>query len=149
MRLSSLCARLCASVLLPLTLSCSRGEPTKQDHGRAPGSETDPASESRGAHPIASNSAVAAAEQHGTRLQGPLADNEGRNFEGRLQLRVTGLREPLQIRYLSRGERGRLQLEREGSSGFDAIFAGDQVIVLDHSRRRYRAQELKQVPKKS
>ncbi len=96
---------------------------------------------------MGSSMAVASAERQGTRLEGPRAENEGRNFEGRLQLRVSGLAQSLQIRYLSRGERGRLQVERTGGSGFDAIFAGDQVIIIDHAQRRYRARDLNDIPK--
>jgi hypothetical protein len=67
-----------------------------------------------------------------------------------LQLRVTGGPQPLELRYLSRGERGRLQIDRPGSAapGFDVIFAGDQALVLDHAGRRYSARDLNNVPKK-
>lgn len=75
----------------------------------------------------------------------------GRNFEGRLQVRVNGLPQPLEVRYLSRGERGRLQVERPGARGgsFDVIFAGDQALVLDHTRRGYKAHDLNDVPPRS
>jgi hypothetical protein len=131
--------------------SCSRAEPNKMDRGQAPGRETDPAVVATGAKPQASSAAVPSAEQHGTRIEGPREENMGRNFEGRLQWRVVGTGPDLNIRYLSRGERGRLQLERPGSgeAAFDAIFAGDQVIVLDHAQHRFRRQDLNQVPKKS
>ena len=86
-----------AAVLL-LTFGC-RGEPTKMDRGEAPGRGTDPASAAGGVRPMGSSMAVASAERQGTRLEGPRAENEGRNFEGRLQLRVSGLAQPLQIRY--------------------------------------------------
>jgi hypothetical protein len=64
-------------------------------------------------------------------------------------MRVTGLHEPLELHYLSRGERGRLQIDRPGSESppFDAIFAGDHVFVLDHAKRRYRERTLGDVPK--
>jgi hypothetical protein len=121
------------------------------DRGQAPGRETDPAVVATGAKPQASSAAVASAERHGTRLEGPREENMGRNFEGRLQWRVVGLQPELNISYLSRGERGRLQLDRPGSgeAGFDAIFAGDQVLVLDHAHHRFRRQDLNRVPKKS
>jgi hypothetical protein len=121
------------------------------DRGQGPGRETDPAVAATGAKPQASSPAVASAERHGIRLEGPREENMGRNFEGRLQWRVVGVEPELSIRYLSRGERGRLQLDRPGSgqAGFDAIFAGDQVIVLDHAHHRFRQQDLNQVPKKS
>lgn len=130
--------------LLCLSLGCSRGDPTKQDRGQAPGTETEPASAAT-VRATGSSSAVAAANAHGTRLEGPRDQNMGRNFEGRLQLRVNGLRGPLAIRYLSRGDRGRLQIDRPGAASFDAIFAGDQAIVLDHTHRRYRTYDLNTV----
>jgi hypothetical protein len=139
-----------ALIGLIVALGCSRGEPTRQDRGQAPGRETDPAPRGGAAAAAASNSAVSSAEQQGTRLGGPRAENMGRNFEGRLQWRVSGTKQPMQVRYLSRGERGRLQIERPGSGAatFDAIFAGDRAIVLDHAQRRYHSYELGKVEKK-
>ncbi|HEY5960973.1 MAG TPA: DUF4412 domain-containing protein [Polyangiaceae bacterium] len=98
---------------------------------------------------MSTSSAVASAEQHAT-PEGSRVENMGRNFEGRLHMRVTGLSDPLELRYLSRGERGRLQIDRpgKGSGAFDAIFAGDQVLVFDHVKRGYRARDLDAVPKK-
>jgi hypothetical protein len=136
---------------LVLAIGCSRGrsEGVTRDSGSAPGRDTDPAAVAGSAKPIASSPVVASAEAHGTRVEGPRTENMGRNFEGRLRQRVTGPH-PLELRYLSRGERGRLQIERPGSEPtFDAIFAGDQAIVLDHSRRRYRTFDLNRVDKKS
>lgn len=127
--------------MLGLLLSCSRSDATNRDHAKGPGRETDPVTAAHG-QPSASSAAVASADTHGTRLEGPRDQNMGRNFEGRLRARVTGLSHPVEIRYVSRGERGRLQIERPGSAAFDVILAGDQALVLDHANRRYRAHDL-------
>jgi hypothetical protein len=136
--------------LLLITLGCNRAEPTKMDRGQGPGRGTDPATVAGRAMPAASSAAVASAEQRGTRIEGPRDENMGRNFEGRLQLKITGPSRPLELRYLSHGERGRLQIDRPdaGTPGFDAIFAGDQALVLDHAKRRYSVLDLDDVPKK-
>jgi len=135
---------------LVFAIGCSRtrSDGVRGDSGSAPGSNTDPAAVAGSAKVVASSPVVASAEGHGTRVEGPRSENMGRNFEGRLRQRVTGPH-PLELRYLSRGERGRLQIERPGSEPtFDAIFAGDQAIVLDHGRRRYRTLDLNHVEKK-
>ncbi|HVY32736.1 MAG TPA: DUF4412 domain-containing protein [Polyangiaceae bacterium] len=134
-------------LLLSTVFACSRAQGDRQDRGEAPGKETDPVNAKSG-QAIASSSAVAAAEAHGNRVEGPRDENMGRNFEGRLQFKVVGLAQPLEIRYLSRAERGRLQIDRQASS-FDAIFAGDQALVLDHAHHGYRTFDLNTVPKKS
>ena len=117
------------------------------DRGQGPGSSTDPAVVAGNAQPAASNSAVASAEQNSNRVEGPRTENMGRNFEGRLHWRVQGISHPLEVTYMSRGERGRLQIDRPGAgaAAFDAIFAGDQAIVLDHAKRRYRSYDLNKV----
>jgi hypothetical protein len=132
---------------LVLAVACSRNQGGRQDSGSAPGRETDPAP-AGSAKAAASSPAVASADAHGTRTEGPRADNMGRNFEGRLRQRFTGSN-PLEFSYLSHGERGRLQIQKLGSQPtFDAIFAGDQALVLDHVRRRYRSVDLNRVEKK-
>jgi hypothetical protein len=95
-----------AAGLLMATVGCSRAEPTRLDRGRGPGESTDPATVAARAMPQGSSAAVASADQHGTRIEGPRDENMGRNFEGRLQLRVIGGPRPLELRYLSHGERG-------------------------------------------
>jgi len=136
--------------LLLALVGCNKSEPTKMDRGDGPGRETDPAAVAAKAQPMASSTAVASAEQHATRVEGARTENMGRNFEGRLHWRVQGIAPPLEITYLSHGERGRLQIERPGSgaAGFDAIFAGDQAIVLDHQKRSYRMVDLNKVAEK-
>jgi hypothetical protein len=140
-------SRFSSILLIGLAFACSRAERDRQDRGEAPGRETDAVNAASG-QPIASSSAVASAEAHGNRIEGPRDENMGRNFEGRLQFKVVGLAQPLEIRYLSRAERGRLQIDRPGSS-FDVIFAGDQALVLDNARKGYRAFDLNKVDEKS
>jgi len=134
--------------MIAVPLACSRSEAMRQDRGKGPGTETSLVTAASG-QPMGSSSAVASAEAHGTRLEGPRDENMGRNFEGRLRARVNGLQQPLEVRYLSRGERGRLQLDRTGAPSFDLIFAGDQAIVLDHVKRAYKSYDLNQVPARS
>src|SRR3954466_4280821 len=97
--------RTLVALTLLLEISCSRHQSERQDS--APGGETTPAA-AGSAKAAGSSPVVASAETQGTRVEGPRANNMGRNFEGRLRERVTGPR-TLEIKYLSRGERGRLQ----------------------------------------
>lgn len=70
--------------------------------------------------------------------------NMGRDFQGALELVVrTKAGKQQRIRYLSRGNDARLQLDDVGgSSSFDALVWGENLSVIDNPAKTYRTIEL-------
>lgn len=66
--------------------------------------------------------------------------NMGRDFQGALELEVrTTAGKQQRIRYLSRGNDARLQLDDVGgSSSFDALVWGENLSVIDNQAKTYR-----------
>jgi hypothetical protein len=80
------------------------------------------------------------------------SDNMARNFQGRRRLKIGAHGRNGEIRYLSKDNRARLQLDDiPGTSirSFDSLIDADKMIVLLNDRREYYARKLSDVePKK-
>jgi hypothetical protein len=83
-----------------------------------------------------------------------VSQNMGRGFQGTLLLRVHEGAQTHELRYLSLGDRARIQIDaRTASSGhpplhFDALIEGDDISVFDHSKRTLHSVPLAQIQPK-
>lgn len=72
-------------------------------------------------------------------------ENMGRNFQGRMEFLVKVAGQPDRaLRYLSRGNASRLQVDRK-TDPVDVLFLDDHVYALDHSNKTYRLFELAKI----
>lgn len=79
------------------------------------------------------------------------AQNMGRGFQGSLLLRVRDGSQTHELRYLSLGNRARIQIDARTAEGtraplhFDAVLEGENILVFDHAKRTIRTIALAQV----
>ena len=66
-------------------------------------------------------------------------ENMGRSFEGVIELRSSARAGARRLRYLSRGNDARLQVDGMGGrDDFDALIWGESVSIIDNERQTYR-----------
>jgi hypothetical protein len=80
-----------------------------------------------------------------------VSQNMGRGFQGSLLLRVRDGSRTHELRYLSLGDRARIQIDARTSGGaqaplhFDAVLEGDNILIFDHAKRTIRTISLAQI----
>jgi hypothetical protein len=73
-----------------------------------------------------------------------VAQNMGRGFQGSLLLRVRDGSQSHELRYLSLGNRARIQIDARTAESqrapvhFDAVLEGENILVFDHAKRTIR-----------
>jgi len=141
-------------VLFLTCVACHRGDDNGKESpahsGRATGTLASQAPVNGGS-PVAATPAEASngVNTGGAAPEGRnTSDNMGRNFEGRLRAKISGYGQNGELRYLSKNNRARLQLENvPGTSirSFDSLFDAGEMTVLLNDRREYYTRKLDDV----
>jgi hypothetical protein len=97
--------------------------------------------------PVQTQAPLTGADTEAARAQRPSTDeNMGRGFQGTIEQRLRTSRGERRLRYLSRGNKARLQVDGlHGTGAFDALIWGESISVLDHERDTYRTVALDDV----
>jgi hypothetical protein len=97
--------------------------------------------------PVQTQAPLTGMQAEGASAQRPSMDeNMGRSFQGTIEQRLRTERGERRLRYLSRGNTARLQVDGlHGRGAFDALIWGESISVLDHTRDTYRTVALDDV----